>query len=458
MSLWSWLKSLLFGESATSTQPSPTGERVVGRAAVPSTSETDASTDDGDSAELRADDTDSACPPRPGGGLHRLRFAEKKRRARRTPRDLGENVVETRPYAFARPSVFGGYFDLSQDGSPERLRNNDMPVFATPAELAKWLGLTPGQLAWLVHRFDDQQAAPVREGAHYTYRWVDKRSGGRRLIEAPKPLLAAAQHKILRGILDKVPPHSAAHGFVADRSALSNAKQHLGRKVVVKCDLRNFFPSVGFARVCAIFRSLGYSREAANWLARLTTTVPPLEFQPAARKPGSEWAPYRLRHLPQGACTSPALANLSAFTLDLRLSGLARRFGAVYTRYADDLTFSGDGSFLRGLKTFLPLMERVVRSCRFEPHPEKWRILRRSARQTVTGVVVNVKPNVSRRDFDALKAILVNCVRSGPASQNRAGHDDFRAHLRGRIAHVASVNARRGAKLAAIFATIDWSK
>jgi RNA-directed DNA polymerase len=446
MSLWSWLRSLLFGDPMTA--PDPSGSQTE-RDFAPST---------GDSDSVASSETDSGLPVHRGRGLPRLRFADAKRRERRVPRDLGENVVEQRPYAFARPSVFGGYFDLSQDGSPERLRNNDMPVFATPAELAKWLELTPGQLAWLVHRFDDQQTAGTRDAAHYTFCWVDKRSGGRRLIEAPKPLLAKAQRKILREILDKVPAHTAAHGFVVDRSALTNAEAHVGHKVVVKCDLRNFFPSVGFARVCAIFRSLGYSREAANWLARLTTTVPPLEFQAAARKPGSDWAPYRLRHLPQGACTSPALANLSAFVLDLRLSGLSRRFGAEYTRYADDLTFSGDGSFLRGLKTFLPLMERVVKSCRFVLHADKRRIMRRSARQTVTGIVVNEKPNISRRDFDALKATLVNCVRSGPSTQNRKGHDDYRAHLRGKIAHVVSVNPRRGAKLMAIFAKIDWSK
>src|SRR5207244_3419694 len=108
----------------------------------------------------------------------------------------------------------------------------------------------------------------------------------------------------------------------------------------------------------------------------------------------AECESYLPRHLPQGTPTSPALANLSAFGLDLRLSGLSRSFGVNYTRYADDLTFSGDEKFLRSLAVFLPLAEGIVRSCRFRVNKAKRRVIGNSQRQQVTGVVVNEKLNI----------------------------------------------------------------
>ncbi len=278
-----------------------------------------------------------------------------------------------------------------------------------------------------------------------------------RLIEAPKSRLKRVQQQILRDILDRVPPHPAAHGFVSGRSIRSNAGPHVGQRVLVKLDLENFYPSVSFNRVTAIFRSLGYSREAAIWLARLTTAVLPASLVRESSH-GADLGPYIKRRLPQGAPTSPALANLSAFSLDLRLSGLARSFGAQYTRYADDLTFSGGEQFSRSLAVFLPLVGKIVRAERFILNKAKRKIIRNSQRQTVTGVVVNTRTNVSRRDFDALKATLTNCVRRGPSTQNHARHENFAAHLLGRVAHIAQLNPARGARLRELYALIDWNR
>ena len=445
MSLWSWLRDLLFG--------APPAPRSV---ATPS-SRTATATSSGASA-----DPAPAAPETRGRRPRRvvrpckLKFVRKSKR-RPSIRDLAENVCEKRPYIFARPCVFGGFFDLAGDGDSNRLTGNGLPAFQTPEQFAKWLGLPPHKIGWLVHRFNDLQVPAVHQAAHYVYRWVPKRTGGERLIEAPKPLLKAVQEKILTDILDKVPPHSAAHGFREGRSIVTNAKPHVGQRVVVKVDLSNFYPSVSYARVVAIFRSLGYSREAATWLGRLTTTRLPLDYVRQSRK-DHRWRPYLKRHLPQGAPTSPALANLSAFPLDLRLAGLARKFGANYTRYADDLTFSGDQEFLRSLRVFLPLVQAVIRACRFKPHPKKWRILRSQSQQRVTGVVVNRKLNVARADYDRLKAVLHNCRAHGPSSQNRGNHPEFARHLLGRIAHVRSLNALRGDKLLAIYNEINWSR
>lgn len=361
------------------------------------------------------------------------------------------------PYRFARyGSRTGRYLDLSQDGDEARLASFELPRFQTPEQMADWLELPVGTLAWLVHRFSGGR--PENEGtAHYFYRWVRKQRGGWRLLEAPKGKLKRAQQRILREILDRVPPHAQAHGFVAGRSILSNARPHVGSRVVLKLDLENFYASVRFARVVAIFRSLGYSREAAIWLAGLTTSALPQNIPFPAGEPHAV-LPFLARHLPQGAPTSPALANLSAFSLDVRLSGLARSFGADYTRYADDLTFSGSGRFLKSLPVFIPLVHQIVRSERFRVHSGKQRVLRNSQRQVVTGVVVNEKPNVSRKEYDALKAIVTNCLRHGPSSQNREGHDNFAAHLAGRIAHVSQLNPSRGERLRVLYEKVDWSR
>jgi RNA-directed DNA polymerase len=360
------------------------------------------------------------------------------------------------PYRFAHLSVDGnGHLDLSRDGDPRWLRHFGLPELKTPEELADFFDLKLGKLAWLTHRFDTGKR-PAREvDAHYHFRWLLKRGGGYRLIESPKSTLKQTQLRILREILDRVPAHRAAHGFVKGRSVRTNALPHVGRRVVLKFDLENFYASVRYSRVVAIFRSLGYSREAALWLARLTTSVIPAGISLPPQDAGAVRV-YYPRHLPQGAPTSPALANLSAFGLDVRLAGLAQAFDAGYTRYADDLTFSAHGRFIPALRDFIPLVTQIIREERFAIHKSKRKVIRNNQRQVVTGVVVNVKPNVSRVQFDQLKAILHNCVRHGPTSQNRAGHPDFAAHLLGRIAQMTHLNPARGVKLRALYDRIDW--
>ena len=368
-------------------------------------------------------------------------------------------IVESQgaaPYRYARyGSRTGHYLDLSRDGDATRLRRFGLPEFHTPEELARWIGLPLNRLAWLVHRFSSGRP-DSESSAHYHFRWMKKRLGGWRLIESPKSTLKRAQAKILFEILNRVPVHSSAHGFVKGRSILTNARPHVGQAIVLKFDLSEFYTTVSFARVVAIFRSLGYSREVGIWLGSLTTSAVPGNLRFQEQGPYA-LAPYLKRHLPQGAPTSPALANLSAFGLDVRLAGLANSFGATYTRYADDLTLSGPAELSYGLTTLIPLVQQIVRQERFFVNKSKRRVLRSHQRQTVTGVVVNERPNVSRTEFDRLKAILTNCVRHGPASQNRNGVDDFFHHLQGRIAHVAMLNPARGQKLADVFLKIDWT-
>ena len=366
-------------------------------------------------------------------------------------------TVFEQPYRLAMPYVasLGEYLDLSTDQAPEKLNQRQLPLLKTPEDLANWLQKPLGTVAWLTDYFNEARRPIDVRKAHYRYTWKRKRAGGYRLIESPLPMLKEVQEQILDEILDRIPVHPTAHGFCTGRSIVTNAKPHIGQRIVVKMDLDNFYTRVRFSRVVAIYRSIGYSREVAIWLAKLTTSAIPgnLEF------PGGEPKQLRLflpRHLPQGAPTSPAIANLVAFSLDVRLSGLAKSFGGNYTRYGDDLTFSGGRNFQSSLRLFIPLAQQIIRQERFVINKHKRKILRRSNQQTVTGVVVNSKMNISRKSYDTLKATLHNCVKFGPASQNRDDHPNYRDHLRGRIAHVQQLNRARGEKLLAIFEKIDW--
>jgi RNA-directed DNA polymerase len=376
-------------------------------------------------------------------------------------RPMGESTTvdgPAPPYAFAPFSdQFGKYFDFSQDSDAERLSEFGLPHIDSPETLALWLDLPLGKVAWLIHRFADDNRPQNTQQSHYAYRWLKKRGPGWRLIEAPKSTLKSAQHQILTELLDRIPPHSNAHGFVTGRSIITNAQPHVGNRVVVKFDLENFYATVSFSRVVAIYRSVGYCREVALWLARLTTSQVPANM-PFPEGDSLAILPFLPRHLPQGAPTSPALANLSAFSLDLRLNGLARTFSANYTRYADDLTFSGAEDLLQGLPVLIPLVTKIVRSERFRINRKKRKVIRNNQCQIVTGVVVNEVLNISRRDFDRLKAILNNCQRHGPSTQNREEHPDFAAHLLGRVAHVTQINPSRGQKLQAIYDRIDWRR
>jgi hypothetical protein len=328
----------------------------------------------------------------------------------------------------------------------------DTPRFRSPGHLAQWLGLSTGELDWFADLRGCESHAPDGPLRHYHYRWLPKRSGASRLLEIPKARLKAIQRRLLHEILERIPIHDAAHGYRRGRSVATYVRPHTGQRIVLRFDLRDFFASVRASRVCALFRTAGYSLSIARLLTGLCTNVAPDEVCAAA----TAGSLYAIPHLPQGAPTSPALANLCAFRFDRRLSALAESLESRYTRYADDLAFSGGETLERAARRVQVLVCRIALEEGFEVHTRKSRFMRRAVRQQLAGVVVNERPNVSRDEYDRLKAILTNCMRHGPASQNRANSVDFRGHLLGRIAYVAMLNPTRGAKLRELFGKICW--
>lgn len=372
----------------------------------------------------------------------RARKEEKQAEAERRRRERAEAIRKRHAtdIVFLGRGVSGGLAD--RRANIERLQVQGLPVLATPGDVAKALGLEVTRLRWLA--FHSEATAVT----HYVRFQIPKKSGGTRELAAPHRDLARCQEWIRIQILERVALHDAAHGFVAGRSTLSNAKPHVGRAAVVNADLKDFFPSITFPRVKGVFQQLGYSPAAATVLALLCTECPRGRVNYDGRELYVATGP---RGLPQGACTSPALSNLVARGLDGRLAGFAKRLGWTYTRYADDLTFSAEGEAMGQTARLLTGLRHIVGDENFTVNEKKTRVQRPKTRQTVTGIVVNRQPNVPRETVRRLRAILHRAKTEGLEAQNRERHPRFEGWVRGMIAYVAMVNPERGRELLADF-------
>jgi RNA-directed DNA polymerase len=334
-----------------------------------------------------------------------------------------------------------------------------LPALVTSGDLADWLGISVSELDWFAACHGRERRTAPGKLRHYHYYWIAKSGGRKRLVECPKPRLKEIQRQILSEIVGVIPPHRAAHAFRSRHSTLTCASPHAGQRVVVRIDLRDFFPRIRSSRIHSLFHALGYPEGVARLLTGLCTNAIGDDIVPTDDSNGRRhelWQTFGQPHLPQGAPTSPALANLCAYRLDCRLTGLARANGASYTRYADDLVFSGDHEFERNLARFRIFVCAIVLTEGFAIRYRKTRVMRSGTQQSITGLIVNRRINVSRANYDRLKAILHNCRRFGPESQNRTGHPRFRKHLQGKIAYVGMTQRERGAKLQRVFDTIVW--
>jgi hypothetical protein len=182
-----------------------------------------------------------------------------------------------------------------------------------------------------------------------------------------------------------IPSHPAAHGFLKGHSIKTFAAPHVGKRVVLRMDLRDFFASISGPRVQAFFRTAGYPDAVADLLGGICTNAAPRRMWKQAGKDldpltmAEARALYAWPHLPQGAPTSPALANLCAWRVDCRLSGLAEAAGAVYTRYADDLAFSGGEDFDRCVEQSSLRVAAILLEEGFTVHHRKTRDAARRA-------------------------------------------------------------------------------
>ncbi len=322
-------------------------------------------------------------------------------------------------------------------GESEQLTQNGLSALTTFSEIASALSVEPSRLQWLAY---DRGDASVD---HYTRFEIPKRSGGSRLISSPKPALQQAQHWVLDSVLRSLPVHSAAKAFRPGLSIVDNASLHVGSQVVVRIDLKDFFPTITFPRVRGFFESLGYNPGVASVLALLCTDSPRVLLTHGAK---SHFVAVGPRSLPQGACTSPALANLITRNLDNRVQRYADKIGWIYSRYADDLVFStrvDDASPHRLTRA----ISMIVTDEGFQVNTEKTRVMRQPNRQMVTGLVVNEGVHLSRRDLRRLRAFFHRCSTRGLEAVSKDIGKDAMSVARGYMAYVHMVSPSTSEKL-----------
>jgi RNA-directed DNA polymerase len=323
----------------------------------------------------------------------------------------------------------------------ERLQADRLPILNDGADIANAMGITLSQLRFLAF------SRRVSTVSHYVRFQIPKKTGGVRAISAPLPRLKQAQQWILDNILERIILHPSAHGFRRGRSIVTNAQPHVGSLVVINLDLENFFPSISYRRVKGVFCSLGYSEAVATILGLICTEPDVTQIEMDGR---NYYISQTARHLPQGAPSSPAITNLLCRRLDRRLQGLAQSRGFVYTRYADDLTFSTtDPEKLRDIGNILQGVGSIVAHEGLIVHPDKTRVLRQSQQQEVTGVVVNEKLNVDRSTLQKFRATLYQIEKDGLAGKQWGKGDDVLMSIEGFANYVAMVNPDKGSNFLA---------
>jgi retron-type reverse transcriptase len=310
-----------------------------------------------------------------------------------------------------------------------------LPIIYTKEHLAERLGVTPKQLGWLAYGKN-----------RYRVFSIPKSNGEARRVDEPVDKLKTVQHWVLRHVLAKLPTHRAAQGFRHRRSTLTNARKHLNKKVVVRIDLKDFFPSISLKQARRVYLKAGYPYTVANLLANLST---------------------REGVLPIGAPTSPALANQVCRKLDHRLWMLSYRARYFYSRYADDLVFS---SYNREFGSLVPFLKQVIIEEGFDINERKVAIARRNGRQMVTGIVVNRRTNLDRERYKWIRAVVHNCLQQGVGpALHRWGErmaqtgrvrptdtEQFRQQLAGQVAYLRHINPRKFTKLWHQFQEIDF--
>jgi retron-type reverse transcriptase len=334
--------------------------------------------------------------------------------------------------------VSAGLNEARSDG--DKLARAALPALHDAQQLAQAMGLSLQELRFLA--FDRR----VSRISHYRRFAMPKKTGGERIISAPMPRLKRSQYWVLDNVLARAPVHPAAHGFLKGRSIVSNAAPHVAQAVVINVDLKDFFPSIEMRRVAGVFGQLGYSKQVATTLALLCTEAATEEVTVDGE---NFFVAQGARVLPQGAPTSPALTNILCRRLDARLQGAAAKLGFTYTRYADDLTFSGPENMRKLAGKLLWRVRQIVVDEGFTPHPQKQHVMRASQRQSVTGIVVNEKPTIERGTLRRFRATLFQVEKDGPEGKQWNGNPNVLAALEGYAQFIRMVDPAKGAPLLA---------
>jgi RNA-directed DNA polymerase len=287
-----------------------------------------------------------------------------------------------------------------------------------------------------------------------------------RTICVPDPLLMQTQRWIAQNILNVVKPHEASFAFAKDRDLVGAANKHAGARWLVKMDVRSFFESISEQQVYFVFRRLGYPSLLSFQLARICTRLPLRHVWPPRSGPtGLPYRPWPQGHLPQGAPTSPMLANLAVQALDVHLAELASQLGWTYTRYADDLTFSRIDDVRRSCAMrLIKLVEQALRAFGLAVRHTKTSIAPPRARKVMLGVLVDrERPRLTRSFRNNLEthlyALTSPKIGAGAHMRNRgfASRIGMQRHVAGLLAFAHQVDKEYAAKQYRLFNTIDWN-
>lgn len=315
-----------------------------------------------------------------------------------------------------------------------RLEQQKLPIFEDITQLSNTMGISLSELRFLTF---NRQVSKVN---HYKRFNVMKKTGGVREISAPMPRLKRCQYWLKANVLDKVNLHDSAHGFIAARSIMSNAMPHVGQSIVINMDLENFFPTITYPRVKGMFQKLGYSEEISIIMALLST-------EPKCDEVNIDGETFFIaqaqRTLPQGAPTSPSIANIICRKLDRRLTDCATKLGFNYTRYADDLTFSVRENDSERVQKLLWRVKSIILDEGFIIHPKKTKVMRAHQQQEVTGIVVNEKPNLPRKKSKQLRATLFQIEKDGFEGKHWQDSDDLLRSLIGFVNYYQMINPEK---------------
>jgi len=276
------------------------------------------------------------------------------------------------------------FFPDEFDAARDFVERYGRPYITSPTHLAGYIGISPSLIRQILHN----------PAYHYRTFPLKRRDGRDRLISTPKSYLKVIQWWILDNILNGSDVHQSAHGFVKNKSYLSNALIHVGSKHILNVDIKSFFDSIRQDQAEAVFADLGYCSGGRSLLTALTT---------------------RGGFTPTGAPTSPMLANLIFRVCDQKLSEFAYANGLNYTRYADDLTFSSSESIS---PTALSEISRIVGEAGFVLNEKKTKFMGRGDRQEVTGIVINAEPNMPKEWRNWVRGYL-HSVSSNPETYAR---------------------------------------
>lgn len=306
-----------------------------------------------------------------------------------------------------------------------RLLENGLPVIFDTKHLSLLIGIRPGDLTKMI----------FAEEPFYRQISIPKKAGGIRQLDIPSYDLKYIQHWILKNILYKIPISNYAYGFQLNKSILDNASVHTNKHCVINIDIKDFFPSISFERIFRIFAYYGYTKEVSFILSKLCT--------------------YKGK-LPQGSPASPYISNIVCLKLDARLASLAKTYKAEYSRYADDITFSGKAD----IKSILPPTHKIIRDEGFNLNKDKTRVLYANQRQEVTGLIVNGSrvriPRVYKRK---LLQELYYCSKYGVEDHlKKIGCDKafYKEHIYGKIYYIKMVEPEEAIRLFKMADQIDW--